>query len=132
MQAKTHEQLSARLCGRPLSIEEGRAVVELTANPDMRADAQGLVHGGFIFGLADYAAMLCVNHPNVVLGRAEVRFIEPVVVSDNLRAVATRVQREDKKHVIEVEVVRGETRVFSGRFTCFVPDQHVLVSRGEA
>jgi acyl-coenzyme A thioesterase PaaI-like protein len=44
----------------------------------MAADQRGLVHGGFTFGLADYAAMVAVNDPNVVLGAAEVRFLAPV------------------------------------------------------
>lgn len=32
----------------------------------MAADEYRLVHGGFIFGLADYAVMLAINEPTVV------------------------------------------------------------------
>lgn len=130
MQVNTHDQLDLRLCGSPIVVESGRAVVELSTLDEMRADAHGLVHGGFVFGLADHAAMLCVNHPHVVLGRAEVRFIAPVAVGERLRAVATQVSAEDAKHVVEVEVVRGDTRVFLGTFTCFVPERHVLDQAG--
>ena len=52
----------------------------------MAADGSGLAHGGFIFGLADYAAMIAVNHPNVVLGAAEVRFLKPVVSGETVVA----------------------------------------------
>lgn len=38
------------------------------------------------FGLADYAAMLAVNEPTVVLGKAEVRFLKPVKVGERLLA----------------------------------------------
>jgi acyl-coenzyme A thioesterase PaaI-like protein len=44
----------------------------------MAVNEKGLVHGGFILGLADHAAMLAVNHPDVVLGGAECNFLAPV------------------------------------------------------
>ena len=68
--ARTHEAIDPELCGRLVSLAEGTAVVELRTVARMAADAHGLVHGGFVFGLADHAAMLAVNHPNVVLGSA--------------------------------------------------------------
>ena len=46
----------------------------------MAADGRGLVHGGFTFGLADFAAMCAVNDPNVVLGAATCKFLAPVQV----------------------------------------------------
>ena len=52
--------------------------MELLTNRSMAVDETGLVHGGYIFGLADYAAMIAVNHPNVVLGSSEVKFLKPV------------------------------------------------------
>ena len=70
----THLAIDRRLCGEPLEIAEGSAIVVLVTLPEMAADDRGLVHGGFVFGLADYAAMLAVNDPLVVLeiGRAHV------------------------------------------------------------
>jgi hypothetical protein len=64
---QTHHGIDRRLCGEPTMIAVDRAVVALTATAEMAADDRGLVHGGFVFGAADYAAMLAVNHPNVVL-----------------------------------------------------------------
>ena len=66
----------------------------------MAADDRGLVHGGFIFGMADYAAMVAVNDPLVVLGSAETKFLKPVQVGDTVEAVA-RVQSESgKKRIV--------------------------------
>ena len=78
MEARTHLDADPRLCGRPLDLAEGRAQVALDTIDSMVVDRQGLVHGGFVFGLADYAAMLAVNDPNVVLGAAATRFLKPV------------------------------------------------------
>jgi acyl-coenzyme A thioesterase PaaI-like protein len=44
---------------------------------EMTVYEKGLVHGGFIFSQADHAAMLAVNHPDVVLGREECNFLAP-------------------------------------------------------
>jgi acyl-coenzyme A thioesterase PaaI-like protein len=130
MESNTHLAISTRLCGTARALREGSAEVELTASDEMRADARGLVHGGFVFGLADYAAMLAINAPNVVLGSAETRFLAPVVVGESLLAIARVTNAEGKKHHVEVHVSRGLDRVFEGNFVCFVPGQHVLESRG--
>ncbi|HSF38746.1 MAG TPA: hotdog domain-containing protein, partial [Thermoanaerobaculia bacterium] len=78
----THLAIDRRLVGEPVELGPGTASVALVTVPEMAADERGLVHGGFVFGLADYAAMLAVNHPNVVLGSAETRFLKPVTVGE--------------------------------------------------
>ncbi len=88
MKIATHENIDRTLCGEPVLVEDAKAEVRLECDQRMAADAMGLVHGGFIFGLADYAAMLSVNHPNVVLGAAETRFLKPSRVGDVLLARA--------------------------------------------
>jgi len=127
--ANTHRALSARLCGTPILLAKGGAEVELETVDEMRADDSGLVHGGFVFGLADHAAMLAINEPNVVLGSAELRFLAPVAVGERLHATARLLAVEGKRHRVEVQVNRREERVFEGTFVCFVPAQHVLAAR---
>lgn len=123
---RTHEAIDRRLCGEPVEITAGRALLTLTTRPEMAADARGLVHGGFVFGLADYAAMLAVNHPHVVLGKAEMRFLAPVVVGEELVAEATVGEREGAKIPVRVEVRRAGEPVASGELVCFTPEGHVL------
>jgi acyl-coenzyme A thioesterase PaaI-like protein len=122
----THPEIDRRLCGEPVELGEGAATVAWTAVPEAAADASGLVHGGFVFGVADYAAMLAVNLPTVVLGSAEVRFTKPVAVGERLLARARVEETSGRKRIVAVEVLRGEEAVFTGRFTCLVPDRHVL------
>ncbi len=122
----THRALSSRLCGEARELSIGSARVEWTALEEMRADERGLVHGGFVFGVADYAAMLAINDPLVVLGAAEVRFLRPVVVGDRLWAEACEQPAQGKKRMVVVEVKRDAEVVMSGTFTCFVPTEHVL------
>ena len=47
---------------------------------------------------ADYAAMLAVNDPFVVLGAAQTRFLAPVAVGERVIARAFREQHEGRKH----------------------------------
>ncbi|HVT59496.1 MAG TPA: hotdog domain-containing protein [Thermoanaerobaculia bacterium] len=101
----------------------------LVAAPEMAADAEGLVHGGFVFGLADYAAMLAVNHPFVVLGSAEVRFLLPVAVGERLVASARVTEAAGRKSRVEVEVARGGEAVMTGVLTCLTLDRHVLQAK---
>jgi acyl-coenzyme A thioesterase PaaI-like protein len=130
--AATHLAIDRRLCGEPLEVAEGSAAVALVTLPEMTADDRGLVHGGFVFGLADYAAMLAVNHPNVVLGGAEVRFLKPVAVGDRLVAGARVEESDGRKSRVRVEVRRGEEAVMSGAFVCFTLERHVLDVGGKA
>lgn len=126
MASATHLGIDPGLCGVPEALSEGTATVRLTTTPQMGTDAQGLVHGGFVFGAADYAAMLAVNDPFVVLGAAETRFLKPVRVGDEVVAVASRVAHKGRKHTVEVTASVGSTVVMTGTFTTFVLDAHVL------
>ncbi len=124
----THQKIDRELCGTPVALEEGFSRVELKTTDNMAADDTGLVHGGFIFGLADYAAMIAVNHPNVVLGGADVKFLKPVKAGVTVIAEAKVESIEGKKQMVPVVVKSGDTEIFKGSFACFVLDKHVLGS----
>ena len=126
MDIKTHAKIDQRLCGVPVQTADGNSSVKMKTDADMAVDSPGLVHGGFIFGLADHAAMIAVNDPYVVLGGAETRFLKPVKVGDTVVATARTEAVKGKKHVVAVDVARGDELVFQGTFTCFVLDKHVL------
>jgi uncharacterized protein (TIGR00369 family) len=122
----THDKINFSLCGKPLLTEKDFSKIELKTSEQMSVDQTGLVHGGFIFGLADHAAMIAVNHPNVVLGAAEVKFLKPVKAGETVIAEAKVEEKEGKKNSVTVSVLRGEKTVFKGMFTCFVLAKHVL------
>lgn len=124
---RTHNLTSKRLVGKPVKIAEGYAEVKLKTIDEMKVDEYGLVHGGFTFGLADYAAMLAVNEPTVVLGKAEVKFTKPVKVGDELLAKAKVVEDLGRKKVVEVQVCNQKNeKVLEGVFYCYVLEKHVL------
>jgi len=124
---KTHNKVSEILVGKPLEVVTGiEAMVELEAIADMTVDSTGLVHGGFTFGLADYAAMLAVNQPYVVLSSAQTKFTAPVRVGDKMRAKAKVIKTEGKRSEVNVDVMVGKDKVFTGTFLCYSLEKHVL------
>ena len=127
--ARTHLSIDRRLSGEPIELDTGRARVALETVAEMAADEHGLVHGGFLFSLADHAAMLAVNDPNVVLAAGRMEFLGPLRVGQRIEAEATIVRSEGHRHEVEVEValanVDGRT-IARGRFDCVVTRRHVL------
>ena len=126
MHVRTHSRIDASLCGTARALRDAYAEVELRCDERMRADDEGLVHGGFLFGLADYAAMLAVNEPTVVLAGASAKFLAPVVVGDVVVAHATVKSGEGKRRVVDVDVKRDDVVVMTATFSCAIPSQHVL------
>jgi acyl-coenzyme A thioesterase PaaI-like protein len=127
MNLKTHLAINQSLCGQLLTIDEGIAVVKINTTAEMVVDDHKLVHGGFIFGAADFAAMAAVNDPNVVLGSAEVRFLKPSKCGDSVILTAKVVEVAGKRRRVDVEGLdEAGTSIFSGVFTCFVLEKHVL------
>lgn len=128
IEQRTHLLASRSYCGKVISISEKSSVVQLKTKKSMVVDEKGLIHGGFTFSLADFSAMLAVNHPYVVLYKAEVKFIKPVVLGDVLVSFARVVGEDGSKKEVFVEVLKKGTdeKVFEGKFLCFVLDRHVL------
>ncbi len=126
MRQNTHLKINGSLCGEVTILKDGYAKIMLNTTADMAADAHGLIHGGFIFGAADYAAMVAVNKPNVVLAGSSCKFLAPSKTGDIVEFEATIVKSDGSRHLVEVKgVCRGKT-VFSGEFKTVVTKEHVL------
>lgn len=128
MEVATHHAIVRRLCGEPVDLRVGGASVRLATTGEMVADAQGLIHGGFLFGAADYAAMVAVNDPNVVLSSAEVRFLRPVRVGQvvDFEAEVEVEETEGSKHKVSAIGRVDGVVVFRGTFSCHVLDRYIL------
>jgi acyl-coenzyme A thioesterase PaaI-like protein len=123
---QTHERINQDLCGEVTKLEKGYVELSLTTTPDMVADDIGLIHGGFIFSAADYAAMLAVNEPNVVLVGSDCQFLSPVKFHDVVDIVARVRHKEGRKRNIHVEAHVLDIKVFEGEFKTVITERHVL------
>ena len=126
MTLNTHLDIDTSLCGKVIRLEERYSEVLLHTTQQMSADKQGLVHGGFVFGAGDYAAMSAVNDPYVVLGASSSTYVAPVKVGDVVLCKAKVVSEKGKKRVVKVEAFVSDNLVFEGSFTTFILNSHVL------
>ena len=126
MKLKTHLKLDPTLCGEAVELKEGYAKVRLATTQQMAADERGLVHGGFTFGAADFAAMAAVNDENVVLVEARSRFLAPVVVGDVVEFEAKITEKEGKKAWVDVHGQIEGRKVFEGSFVTYTPSRYIL------
>jgi len=122
----THRSINRDLCGEIEKMEIGRVEIRLITTSEMVADDQGLIHGGFIFGAADYAAMAAVNEPNVVLVGSDSQFLSPVKFGDEVVFQAKVRHKEGRKRNVHVTGHVLDIKVFDGEFKTVVTDKHVL------
>jgi len=122
----THERIHQDLCGEVIKLEQGYVELRLTTTPEMVADDVGLIHGGFVFSAADYAAMLAVNERNVVLVASDCQFLSPVKFHDEVNFVARVRHKEGRKRNVHVEAFVLDIKVFEGEFKTVVTERHVL------
>lgn len=126
---KTHEEINRDLCGEIEKMDIGYVKLKLVTTHDMLADSKGLIHGGFIFGAADYAAMAAVNERNVVLVASNCQFLSPVKFGDIVSFVAKVRHKEGRKRNVHVIGNVLDIKVFDGEFKTVVTDRHVLKLR---
>lgn len=126
MTLKTHLRINTGLCGTVRALEPGKSEVVLETTVQMAADDQGLVHGGFVFGAADFAAMAAINDPLVVLAGSECRFLAPTRAGETMVFAANVVSESGAKRQIDVQGRCGDTLVFEGVFNAVITRRHVL------
>jgi len=126
IELKTHLKFNPKF-GRLVEITENGAKVVLETNEEMAVDEEGLVHGGFTFGAADFCAMASVNEPFVVLVKAtNCEFMAPVKVGDVVEFIGEILMKEKRKVEVKVTGTLNEIKVFEGIFSCVILDKHVL------
>ena len=126
IELKTHLKFNPKF-GRLVEIHKNGAKVVLETNEDMAVDDEGLVHGGFTFGAADFCAMASVNEPYVVLVKAtNCEFLAPVKVGDTVEFEGEILMKEKRKVEVKVVGILNEIKVFEGLFSCVILENHVL------
>ena len=126
MKLKTHLKINSECSGEVVKLQEDYAEVLLVTNEKMLADEFGLVHGGFTFSAADFAAMAAINEENVVLTASECRFLAPVVLGDEVIFEAKVIKKDMPKAVVNVVAKVKDKEVFQGEFKTYTLKEHIL------
>ncbi len=123
---KTHLAIDKTFAGDIIELEKGQCVLSFATTKEMKVDDLGLVHSGFIFGAANFAAMAAVNDPNVVLAEATAKFLTPVEMGKVITFKATASHLATRTRDVEVVGMMGEIKVFEGIFKTVILDRHPL------
>ena len=123
---ETHNLINRYLCGEIKKHTKGYVEIELQTENEMVVDDHGLIHGGFVFGAADFAAMAAVNEKNVVLVQSECQFLSPVKLGDVVIVKAQVRHQEGRKRNVFVRAFVHDIKVFEGEFMTVITERHVL------
>ncbi|MEK0084868.1 hydroxyphenylacetyl-CoA thioesterase PaaI [Benzoatithermus flavus] len=107
-------------------VAPGEAKMAMTVRPDM-VNGHGIMHGGFIFTLADSAfAFACNTYgEKVVAQHCSITFLQPGRLGDRLTAHAVERSRSGRSGIYDIRVTnasgeiiaefRGHSRAIGGR-----------------
>lgn len=123
---QTHLTINRGLCGDVVEMKHSYAKVSLLTTQEMSVDEMGLIHGGFIFGAADFAAMAAVNDPNVVLVEATTKFLAPSEIGKTIIFEANASHESTRSRFVTVVGKISDIKVFEGDFKAVILDRHVL------
>ncbi|MDX9813306.1 MAG: hotdog domain-containing protein [Sulfurimonas sp.] len=123
---KTHLSINQELCGEIEYMDNFMVKLKLETTYDMLAEENGLIHSGFIFGAADYAAMAVVNDKNVVLVASDCQFLSPVRMGDTVNFKAKVRHKEGRKRNVHVIGEVMDIKVFDGEFKTVITENNIL------
>lgn len=126
---QTHNKVKSQLCGTIVKLEAGYSSTTLLTTKEMSVDDLGLVHSGFVFGAADYAAAVAVNEPNVVIIGSRSKFLAPAKVDDLIEFVARAKFEDSRKREIKVTGHINDIKVYEGLFSAVVLEQHIFKTK---
>lgn len=126
---KTHSKIKSTLVGNLIELAKNTSKVVLQTTNEMSVDEFGLVHSGFIFGSAEYAAVAAVNEPNVVIIGCRSKFFAPAKVGDLINFEAKGRFEDARKREIKVIGMINEIKVFEGIFQAVLLERHILQTK---
>ncbi|WP_433264324.1 hydroxyphenylacetyl-CoA thioesterase PaaI [Actinosynnema sp. CS-041913] len=113
-----NDAASTALGIRALDLADGSATLAMTVTGRM-INGHGIAHGGYLFLLADTAFACACNRAGsvTVAAQAEIDFLAPVRVGDELVATAVERVRFGRSGIYDITVRRGDEVVaeFRGR-----------------
>jgi acyl-CoA thioesterase len=103
------DQASAALGIELIEASETGAIARMQIRPDM-VNGHAVAHGGMVFALADTAFACACNSagPTTVAASAQITFLRPALLGDELVATAVLRSRFGRRAIYDVTVRRGD------------------------
>jgi len=126
---KTHTKVRSNLIGTIISLEKSKSKTTLQTTDEMKVDNLGLIHSGFIYGGAEYAAVVAVNEENLVVISSKVKFLAPAKSGDLIEFKAIAKFEDSRKREIKVVGEINEIKIFEGFFQAILLENHILKTK---
>lgn len=125
----THSKIRSTIVGNLTELSKGHSKVVLQTTQEMIVDDFGLIHNGFIFGSAEYAAVASINEENVVVIGCRSKFLAPAKLGDVIEFEAKGRFEEARKREIKVIGKINDIKVFEGIFQAVLLEKHILQTK---
>lgn len=116
IELQTCNALKSDICGSIIKITHEEVLTKFIPTKQMISDESNLIHSGFIFNAANYAAMCLVNQPYAITIGAEVEFLAPVEFEQEMMFLATIKQSNNKKFEVLVKGTLLDIKIFEATF----------------
>ncbi|KEA46627.1 PaaI family thioesterase [Campylobacter mucosalis] len=123
---KTSPNLKLALSGVVTKLEKNHVKTRLFTTLEMVSDSEGLIHSGFIFSAANYAALTSINEVNCVTINARINFFGPVKLGDVVEFEANAFFDESRKRDVRVIGRIKDIKIFEGTFQLVVLEEHIF------
>lgn len=122
----TCNSLKSEFIGSIVKMTYEEVITKFAPTKQMISDESNLIHSGFIFNAANYAAMCLVNQPHAITIGAEVEFLAPVEFEQEMMFLATVKQSNAKKFEISVKGTLLDIKIFEAIFHIAVFDKQLF------
>lgn len=126
IRVKTHTELDASFAGHIESIATDKCIVSLITTERMSADAQNLVHSGFIGSAAEYAALVVVNEANGMIFSVSSQYYACARVGDEVRFTAKVRHSDSRKREVDVIAKIESIKIYEAKINIVIPEYHPL------
>jgi acyl-coenzyme A thioesterase PaaI-like protein len=120
----THIKINNNFCGTVVELDKGHSKIEFEPVEIMRSDEFGSVHSGFIFNSASFAAVACINEPNVVINSCSCVFFSSIRIGEIISFIAKDNTKEGKKRNVKVIGSLMELKIFEADFNIIITDNN--------
>lgn len=121
--------MHASIVGELVELYRDKAITRFKPTDKMIMDESKMIHAGFVFNAASFAAMAAINKKHSVLIASDVKFLAPIELGHEVTFRAEAVQSDTKKCEVKVEGYLLDIKIFDSLFHIAVFDKKIFKLR---
>ncbi|BDB63944.1 thioesterase [Helicobacter cinaedi] len=121
--------MPSSIVGELVELYRDKAIVRFRPNERMIMDESKMIHAGFVFNAASFAAMAAINKKYSVLIASDVKFLAPIELGHEITFKAQAIQSDTKKCEVKVEGFLLDIKIFDSLFHIAVFDKKIFKLR---